>query len=189
MTVQGTEWMRNKNKNKNKKKHDITYPSNFDEAIENSVQKRVSQIHKHIEVRRFHSGIEVCLRHFVHDKNNLQQQFKSRVLNNNNNNNKGTDPNRSCSIWSITRSERASKAGKRRQGSWCKSQATCKRNGRTEVDFWAKKKKKTERTDGRELEWAAREKSFLNVRECHAGKTKGYSIWIDAYCSTRGAYL
>jgi hypothetical protein len=110
--------MRNKNKNKNKKKHDITYPSNFDEAIENSVQKRVSQIHKHIEVRRFHSGIEVCLRHFVHDKNNLQQQFKSRVQNNNNNNhNKGTDPNRSCSIWSITRSERASKAGKRRQGS------------------------------------------------------------------------
>jgi hypothetical protein len=61
-------------------------PSNFDEAIENSVQKRVSQIHKHIEVRRFHSGIEVCLRHFVHDKNNLQQQFKSRVQNNNNNN-------------------------------------------------------------------------------------------------------
>ncbi len=80
--------MRNKNKNKNKKKHDITYPSNFDEAIENSVQKRVSQIHKHIEVRRFHSGIEVCLRHFVHDKNNLQQQFKSRVELNNNNNNK-----------------------------------------------------------------------------------------------------
>jgi endonuclease III-like uncharacterized protein len=75
--------MRNKNKNK-EQEETWYYPSNFDEAIENSVQKRVSQIHKHVEVRRFHSGIEVCLRHFVHDKNNLkQQQFKSRVQNNN----------------------------------------------------------------------------------------------------------
>jgi hypothetical protein len=29
----------------------------------------------------------------------------------------------------------------------------------------------------------------LHVRECHAGKTKEYSIRIDTYCWTRGTYL
>ncbi len=195
MTVQGTEWG-TRIKNKNKKKHDITYPCNFDEAIENSVQKRVSQIHKHIEVRRFHSGIEVCLRHFVHDKNNLQQQFKSRVQQQQ----IGTDPNRSCSIWSIM-SEQAkqSKAKQSKQAkrgilmqkpSYLQAQQTD--GSGLLVAKKKKKKKKTQRTNDNlldancELEWAASEKSFLHVRECHAGRTKGYSIWIDTYCSTRG---
>lgn len=43
-------------------------------------------------------------------------------------------------------SEQAKQASKRRQGSWCKSQATCKRNGRTEVDFWWRRRRRRRRS-------------------------------------------
>ncbi len=110
----------------------------------------------------------------------------------------GTDPNRSCSIWSIMRSKRASKASKQAKTEILMQKPSYLQAQRTDGSglLVAKEKKnKTQRTDENlldancELEWAASEKSFLHVRECHAGKTKEYSIRIDTYCWTRGTYL
>jgi hypothetical protein len=65
----------------------------------------------------------------------------------------GTDPNRSCSIWSITRSERASKASKAKTGILMQKPGYLQAQRTDGCGLLvAKKKKKTERTDGRELE-------------------------------------
>jgi hypothetical protein len=87
----------------------------------------------------------------VHDKNNLQQQFKSRVQQQQ----IGTDPNRSCSIWSIM-SEQAkqSKAKQSKQAkrgilmqkpSYLQAQQTD--GSGLLVAKKKKKKKKTQRTN------------------------------------------
>jgi hypothetical protein len=90
----------------------------------------------------------------VHDKNNLQQQFKSREQQQQQqqqqNQQIGTDPNRSCSIWSTMRNERASKTSKQAKTGILMQKPSYLQAQRTDGSgllVAKKKKKKTQRTD------------------------------------------
>jgi len=73
-------------------------------------------------------------------KSNTKQQQQQQ---------KGTDPNRSCSIWSIMRSMRASKASKQAKTGILMQKPSYLQAQRTDgsVLLVAEKKRKTQRTD------------------------------------------